>query len=59
MKSLQKKKKKKKEIQADTWNEKVGKWFIDYYYLTVKVKNNNRTYTVQVSNYVSNIAYEA
>ena len=41
-----------------TWNEKVRKWFIKYY-LTVKVKKNNGTYTVLMSNYVSDIAYAA
>ena len=40
------------------WNEKVGKWFINYHSLTVKVKKNNGTYTVLMSNYVSDIAYE-
>ena len=38
-------------------NEKVGKWFVNYYYLTVKVKENNGTYTVLMSNYGSDIAY--
>ena len=38
-----------------TQNEKVGKWFINYYYLTVKVKKNNGTYTVLMSNYVSDM----
>ena len=42
-----------------TRNEKVGKYFISYYYLTVKVKKNNGTYTVLMSHYVSDIAYEA
>ena len=39
--------------------EKVGTWFINYYYLTVNVNINNDTYTVLMSNYVSDIAYEA
>ena len=39
--------------------EEVGTWFINYYYLTVKVNINNDTYTVLMSNYVSDIAYEA
>ena len=42
-----------------TRNEKVGKWFNNYYYLTVKTKKNNGAYTVLMSNYVSDIAYEA
>ena len=42
-----------------TGNENVGKWFINYYYLTVKVQKNNGTYTALMSNYVSNIAYQA
>ena len=37
----------------------MGKWFINYNYLTVKVKKNNGTYIVLMSNYVSDIAYEA
>ena len=39
-------------------NEKVGKWFINYYYLTVKVKKNV-TYTLLMSNHMSDAAYEA
>ena len=39
--------------------EEVGTWFINYYYLTVNVNINNDTYTVLMSNYVSDIAYEA
>ena len=41
-----------------TQKEKLGKYFINYY-LTVKVKKNNSTYTVLMSNYVSEVAYEA
>ena len=41
-----------------TQNKNVGKWFI-YYCLAIKVNKNNSTYTVQMSNYVSDIAYEA
>ena len=37
----------------------MGKLFINYYYLTVKVKKNNGTYTVPMSNYVSDVAGEA
>ena len=33
--------------------------FIDYYYLPVKVKKNNGTKSALMSNYVSDIAYEA
>ena len=36
-------KKKTTDIQTDTQNEKVQKWFISYYYLTVKVEKNNGT----------------
>ena len=37
----------------------MGKWLINYYYLTVKVKKKNSdTYTVLMSNYISDIAYE-
>ena len=39
-----------------TWNEKVGKLFINYYYLSVKVKKYNGTRSVLMSNYVSDIA---
>ena len=42
-----------------TGNQKVGKLFINDYYLTVKVKKNNGTYTVPMSNYVSDVAGEA
>ena len=52
--------KKVTDIQADTHGyEQVGKCFINYYYLTVKVKKNDGTYTVLMSNYVSEVAYEA
>ena len=47
------------DIHADTFGMKLGKWFINYYHLTVKVKKNNDTYTVLMSNYVSDVAYEA
>ena len=39
--------------------KKWGKWFINYYYLPVKVKKNNGTYTVLMLNYLSGKAYEA
>ena len=42
-----------------TWNEKMGKCFINYYYLTVNVKKNNGAHTVRMSNYVSEVAYES
>ena len=36
----------------------IKKWEkVYYYYQTVKVKENNDTYTVLMSNYVSDIAY--
>ena len=54
-----KKKKSYGHLRRHTWNEKVGKCFINYYFLTVKVKKNNGTYTVLMSNYVSEVAYEA
>ena len=42
MKCRHSKIKKNADIQADTRNEKVGKWFINYY-LTVKVKKMAHT----------------
>ena len=57
-KLISKKKKNYGHSSRHTRNEKVGKCFISYYYLTVKVKKNNGTYTVLMSNYVSDIAYE-
>ena len=38
--------------------KEIGKRFINYYYLTVKVKKNNGTYAVLISNYVSDLPYE-
>ena len=35
-----------------TWNEKEGKLFLNFYYLTVKVKKNNDKYTFLMLNYV-------
>ena len=58
-KQKQKKNKKKKYGRSSrhTRNEKVGKWFINYYHLTVKVKKNNGTFTVLMSNYVSDMIH--
>ena len=59
-KNKNKKKKKKKKYGRSsryTRNEKVGKWFINYYHLTVKVKKNNGTFTVLMSNYVSDMIH--
>ena len=38
-------KKKYGHSSRHTRNEEVGKWFINYYYLAVKVKKNNGTYS--------------
>ena len=52
-------KKSYEQSSRHTWNQKIEKHFINYYYLTVKVKKNNGTYTVLMLNYVSEVAYEA
>ena len=53
------KKKRNTDIQADRLGKKeIGKRFINYYYLTVKVKKNNGTYAVLISNHVSDLPYE-
>ena len=63
IRSLQKNKKTKKNNKKygrssrHTRNEKVGKWFINYYHLTVKVKKNNGTFTFLMSNYVSDMIH--
>ena len=60
VKKFNSKKNKKKYGRSSrrTRNEKVGKWFINCYYLTVKVKKNNGTFTVLMSNYVSDIRHD-